>query len=283
MTPTALAGTALAVLLVGVVAPEPALTFAPTRSPASVLTASHPPGPPPTTASPSTSAGVPADAGVHRVLVVGDSVALTIGRGIERWGEKHGAYVWNGGALGCTLVDGVPVRGYWGVDTRKPDSCRIHETFPDAIKRFDPDVVVALYGAWDVYDASFDKGHTWSAPGSAAFDRHYAAAVSNAVRRLSSGGAHVLWLAPPCYEAHPGASDRGAVWYDPARVEALGTVVRGLAPTLGFTVSDVVHDEGCPVDLGARPDGTHYTDAGADAVAALLGPEIQRLGGQVNR
>lgn len=284
VAPTAVAGVMLAVLLVGVVAPQPALTFAPTRSPASVLTASHPPGPPPTippapTASP-TSAGVAKIAGVHRILVAGDSVALTVGRGIERWGAKHAAYVWNGGALGCTLLDGVPVRGYWGIKTRAPDSCRTHETFPEAIKKFDPDVVVVLYGAWDVYDASFDNGRTWSAPGSAEFDRHYAAAVSDAVRRLSAGGAHVLWLAPPCFASHPGAPDAGAVWYDPARVEALGRIVRGLASRTGITVSNVVHDEGCPVDLAARPDGTHYTDAGADAVAALLGPEIQSLGGQ---
>jgi hypothetical protein len=43
-------------------------------------------------------------------------------------------------------------------------------------------------------------------------------------------------------------------------------------------VSAVAHDLGCPVDLGARPDGVHYADAGADAVAEQLGPQITRLG-----
>ena len=212
------------------------------------------------------------------MLVVGDSVALTLGRGIERWGTKHGVYVWNGGALGCTLVDGVPVRGYWGVMTRATDSCQSREKIPWAIKKFDPQVVVVLYGAWDVYDASFDHGHTWSSPGQPVWDRHYAADVAATARLLKAGGAQVLWLAPPCFVAIPGASDTGAAWYNPARVDALGSVVRSVATRTGFTVSDIVHDSGCPVDLSSRPDGTHYSDPGADQVAARLGPEIERVG-----
>jgi lysophospholipase L1-like esterase len=274
VAPTAVALLVASALIVGVIAPEPAVTFAPTRSAAAVLS-----GLSRITASPSPVSASPATApAVSRVLVVGDSVALTLGRGIERWGAKHGVYVWNGGALGCTLLDGVPVRGYWGVQTRPADSCRTHETFPDAIKKFDPDVVVVLYGAWDVYDASFDHGQTWSAPGSTVWNQHYAAVVTDAVRRLTAGGARVLWLAPPCFAAKPGAADAGAVWYDPARVEAIADVVRSLAPQTGITVSNVVHDSGCPVDLSVRPDGTHYSDRGADVVAARLGPQIEQLG-----
>jgi SGNH domain (fused to AT3 domains) len=277
--PTAVATVASCALVVAAVAPAPAVTFAPTRSAASIVTASRSAAPPPVVAAPSAAiAGAPAATTVHRVLVVGDSVALTVGRGIERWGAKHGVFVWNAGALGCTLLDGVPVRGYWGIETRPADSCRTVETFPEAIRKFDPDVVVVLYGAWDVYDASFDHGRTRSSPGHAEWDRHCAAAIAAAARRLSAAGAHVLWLAPPCFAPHPGASDTGAVWYDPARVDALRSVARSVAPQTGITVSDVVHDTGCPVDFAARPDGVHYSDPGADAVAARLGPEIERVG-----
>jgi len=45
-----------------------------------------------------------------------------------------------------------------------------------------------------------------------------------------------------------------------------------------MTVSPIAHDLGCPVDFDARPDGAHYTDSGADSVAAVLGPEIERVG-----
>ena len=187
-------------------------------------------------------------------------------------------FVWNGGALGCALLDGVDVRGYWGVTERPPDSCRTRETWPGVLAKFRPDVVVVLYGAWDVYDASFDHGRTWTSPGQPQWDDYYRAAVADASRRLSSTGAHVLWLEPPCFAAPPGAGDAGSPWYDPKRVDVLDTVDHEVAAGNGMTVSPIVHDLGCPVDFGARPDGVHYSDPGADAAAARLGPEIERLG-----
>ena len=58
----------------------------------------------------------------------------------------------------------------------------------------------------------------------------------------------------------------------------LGAIDREVARDNGMTVSPVAHDLGCPVDFEARPDGVHYDDAGADAVAARLGPQITRAG-----
>jgi lysophospholipase L1-like esterase len=211
-------------------------------------------------------------------MVVGDSVALTLGRGIERWGTRNGVFVWNGGALGCALLDGAEVRGYWGVANRPSDFCRTREAWPDVLAKFRPDVVVVLFGAWDVYDASMDGGRTWTSPGQPQWNAYYRKRVADTSRRLTVAGAHVLWLQPPCFAPSPGASDTGAPWYDPARVEVIGAIDREVAATNGMTVSAVAHDVGCPVDLRFRPDGVHYDDAGADAVAALLGPEINRLG-----
>ena len=117
VAPTAVATVMLASLAVGALAPEPAVVFAPAGSPASVSGRGRAPRSRPRRSLPDRRRRrrPPRSQPVHRVLVVGDSVALTLGRGIERWGAKHGVYVWNAGALGCTLVDGVPVRGYWGV------------------------------------------------------------------------------------------------------------------------------------------------------------------------
>src|SRR5207244_2800569 len=151
------------------------------------------------------------------------------------------------------------------------------ETWPGVLAQFRPDVVVVLFGAWDVYDASFDHGRTWISPGQARWDAYYRTRIAETSRLLAALGAHVLWLEPPCFAAHPGADDSGAPWYDPARVKAIGTIEREVAATNGTTVSSVVHDLGCPVDLRARPDGVHYGDAGADAAAARLGPQIKRL------
>ena len=265
-------------VLVGALTSAPAINFAATVAPSSVLAASQraiAASPPPRAG---TAARTSAGPRVRRVLVVGDSVALTLGRGIERWGAAHGVFVWNGGALGCSLLEGADVRGNWGVAYQPPDRCHNHETWPRVLAEFRPDVIVVLYGAWDVYDVSFDHGATWYSPGQPEWDAFYRRAVADTSKRLSITGAHLLWLAPPCFAAIPGAADTGAAWYDRSRVEVLGRVDRVVAADNGMTVSPIAHDMGCPVDFGARPDGTHYDDAGADAVATRLGPAILRLG-----
>ena len=170
------------------------------------------------------------------------------------------------------------MRGYWGVEYRPPDWCHTRATWPKVLAEFQPDVVVVLYGAWDVYDASFDHGATWTSPGEPEWDAFYRGIVASTSARLSATGAKILWLAPPCFAAAPGATDRDAPWYDPARVDAIGAIDREVAAHNRMTVSPVAHELGCPVDFGARPDGVHYADAGADAVANRLGPQILRMG-----
>jgi len=278
---TATAGAVGAAALVGALASAPAVTFAATVSPNSVLAASQR-ALASTRSTPRTHTTGARPAGskprVRRVLVVGDSVALTLGRGIERWGTAHDVFVWNGGALGCSLLSDVDVRGYFGVEFRPADRCDTTETWPKVLAEFKPDVVVVLYGAWDVFDASFDHGATWTSPGQSEWDAYYRRTVAATSARLSADGAKVLWLTPPCFAAVPGAADADAPWYDPARVETLGAIDRQVAAHNGMTVSPVAHDLGCPVDFGARPDGVHYDDRGADALAARLGPQILRLG-----
>ena len=46
----------------------------------------------------------------------------------------------------------------------------------------------------------------------------------------------------------------------------------------GITISDAIHNAGCPVNFGIRPDGVHYSDSGADATLAFLGPIIEHMG-----
>jgi peptidoglycan/LPS O-acetylase OafA/YrhL/lysophospholipase L1-like esterase len=278
---TASAGALGAAVLVGAVATAPAVNFEAAASPSSVLAASQRALelPPPTSRPTRRTEGTtPAAPRVSRVMVVGDSVALTLGRGIERWGAANGVYVLNGGALGCPLLAGVDVRGYWGVSHQPADRCNTRESWPKVLDEFRPDVVVVLYGAWDVYDASFDGGATWVSPGDPAWDAFYERQVAETATRLTATGARLLWLTPPCFAAEPGADDPDAPWYDRARVETLGAIDREVARRNGMQVSSVVHDLGCPVDLESRPDGVHYADAGADAVARELGPQLTRRG-----
>jgi lysophospholipase L1-like esterase len=141
---------------------------------------------------------------------------------------------------------------------------------------FRPDLVIALFGAWDVYDMSWDGGHTWSWAGRSVFDTRYLEAMRSASNRLASDGAHVLWLTPPCFGPHAGDDNPKSPWYDPRRVAALGKMLHTVATDTHQSASDVVHTAGCPVDYKTRPDGVHFSPAGADAMMSTLGPVVLR-------
>jgi len=281
--PAAASLVAAGALAVGAVAPPLAATFAPEVSQAAVLRQAErervSPATRPVASRKRTTGTQPAARPVKRIMIVGDSVALTLGRGIERWGAQHGVAVLNDGVIGCPLLIGVDVRGYWGVATRPPDMCQTLRTWPKYLSEFRPDLVLALYGAWDVYDASFDHGKTWVSPGQPGFDRFYTGQVDDAARRLGATGAHVLWLTPPCFAANGGSLDPHAVWYDPARVDVLTRIEHAVASRNGMAITDIVHNAGCPVDFGTRPDGVHYSDSGADLTTAQLIPLISQRPG----
>ena len=271
-------GTAAVVVGLGPVAGAPVVHFAPALSSSAManLAPALTPAAAPEHVRATARRPAPPPPRVERVLLVGDSVALTLGRGIERWGLQHGVAVLNDGKLGCSLLNGAFVRGYWGVEWRPPDACHTDAEWASIMARFHPDLVVALFGAWDVYDASWDGGHTWHPPGDAIWNAHYTALVADAVNRLRATGAHELWLDPPCFTAVPGRGDPSAPWYDPARVDAVSAVFGRVAQAEHVAVTGVVHAAGCPVDLSTRPDGVHYSDPGADRVAARLAPILER-------
>jgi hypothetical protein len=284
--PAAMSVAALGALVVGSAAPPLAANFAPESSQASVLREARsredqasPETRPVASRTKESSPGRTATRPVERIMIVGDSVALTLGRGIERWGAQNGIAVLNYGVIGCPLLVGVDVRGYWGTSTRDADMCQTRTTWPKYLAEFEPDLVLALYGAWDVYDASLDHGTTWVSAGMPEFDRYYRAQVEDAAQRLGETGAHVLWLTPPCFAANSGSLDPDAVWYDPARVEALTRIEHAVATENGMAISDVAHDGGCPVDPDTRPDGVHYSDSGADSTTAQLAPLLRQVPG----
>jgi peptidoglycan/LPS O-acetylase OafA/YrhL len=273
VAPAGIALVVTAVLAVSTTAPAPTIVFEPAFVGAAARrTPPRPPPPPVGAPAPAVPAARP---GV--VLVVGDSVALTLGRGIERWGATHGVIVDNAARLGCTVLVGVQLRGgYFGTTDRGPDPCGSLARFPELVTQTSPDVVVMLYGAWDVYDASWDSGRTWFEPGQPEWNTHYRAAIAQTASMLSAGGARLLWLTPPCFAPPPG-SDRGGDGFDPRRVAILGHLADDVAARNGMTVSHELTRTGCPVDFGARPDGVHYSDRAADAATSLLAPQLERL------
>ncbi len=85
---------------------------------------------------------------VDSIMVVGDSVALTLGRGIERWGAQNGVTVVNSGRLWCPIARGGRLATMLG---RSIDSCSDWpQIWSSQIERHQPDVVVVLTTVWDL-------------------------------------------------------------------------------------------------------------------------------------
>jgi len=212
-----------------------------------------------------------ATAPVESIMVVGDSVALTLGRGVERWGARNGITVVNSGRLWCPIARGGRLATTLG---RSVDSCSDWpEIWSSQIERHRPDVVVVLTTAWDLSPRQRDEwGSGYLEPGDARFDDYVKAEWSYAVDLFGQTGARVVWLTPACTldGQYNDALEYGTSHYLPA-VRAAGAVGLDLGSRLcpDGTFTNQLETTG---DI--RPDGQHFSDPGADAVAAWIGPQL---------
>lgn len=132
-----------------------------------------------------------------RMLVVGDSIAQTLGAGIAAWGDDTGrAVVWNAARPGCSLLrEGeILVRGYmeegcvaWGV------------YFREYIRDFAPDVVLIHSGPWDLAKRRFDGRDDFVGPDDPDYDAFMRSEYTELLDILGSGGAPIVWMSTPCF------------------------------------------------------------------------------------
>jgi peptidoglycan/LPS O-acetylase OafA/YrhL/lysophospholipase L1-like esterase len=212
-----------------------------------------------------------------KVLMTGDSQGATIAQGIRSapglYGvsAQPGLTVWNRAILGCPIVsfpvfviDGNQAKnkcggaGYW------------QQQWASDVAQFRPDVAVVMAGAWDVFDALMPDGSVQRA-GNREFDATYRRDVAQLIDTLSSTGAAVVVIKPPCFGANnmiggdaqsPARLDKtlmaavDAVWTKAAKEH--GAKLLNLDPVL------------CPKGVSnesIRPDGAHFSGTGADQVA----------------
>jgi lysophospholipase L1-like esterase len=232
-----------------------------------------------------------------RVLLFGDSVALTLGLGLGEAKEqdKYGYVLSDKGILGCGVVNG-PELQLMGQLVATPSACNgspympgeplDHQPWPyqwlDAMAVTHPNVVVLLAGRWEVADRQFEGGWT------NILDPRYAAYVKSQLQEAStlvtSAGAHIVYLTAPC--TNEGEQPDGAQWPEdnPARLDAYNKLVREVAASHPKTDSVVdLYSAACPghtftntVDgqVIRTTDGVHFTAAGGVLLAPKLMPGI---------
>jgi lysophospholipase L1-like esterase len=208
-------------------------------------------------------AGNAAPAGTVKVLLVGDSVAQTLGMGLSVHANRWHVALTDDALIGCGVTQATPI-AYGGVRFPTEPYCQQWpERYRAEVERLRPQVVALLAGRWEVADAEFD-GQMRNI-----FDPLYATYIEEqlalAVRVLSSDGAKVALLTAP-YSApatepfeplgtpscSPGCN-RPFPEDDPSRIDRYNAILR--------VVAEAFPDKATLIDLAARVDpGGHYAE-----------------------
>jgi hypothetical protein len=239
----------------------------------------------PASAATAAAGAQPAAATPAKVLLVGDSVAGTLGLGFDQAGPANGLAVWNRGALGCGLLSQGAVIEGGEVEPIDP-GCDWRGRWVRDLHAFQPNVVVILVGAWDVPDRMVD-GEVLRF-GTVEYDTYFLHELDEATAAMGSTGAKVVLLTTPFFQHVERAGEEGRSWpeYDPWRVDRINTLFRQfeVAHPGRYTLLDLnryVSPGGKYADqingITVRDDGVHFSPQGATFVDNWLAPQIKQI------
>ena len=220
-------------------------------------------------------------------LIVGDSMALTLGVGLSYQSAKWGVGFVPAAKLGCDLDPGSTV-SVMGVVSKAAQGCPDWRTsWGSLIRNDNPDVVLLVLGRWEVLDRIYD-GH-WTHIGEAGWDAHLTSELDQAIDILSSQGATVVLATLPYIKGNSEQPD-GRPWEmnQPVRTNAYNAVVRAAAVRRPSTsrvleLNALIDPNGrytATID-GVRvrnPDDEHFSIAGGEYLRPVVLPELESLG-----
>jgi peptidoglycan/LPS O-acetylase OafA/YrhL len=130
-----------------------------------------------------------------RVLVLGDSMALTLGMGLGVDAKAWDVQVVNQGVIGCDLDPSSTVNIQTGPGQAAQGCVGWQRTWADDIQRFDPDVVLIELGRWEVSDRIVDG--RWSRIGSPPWDDLLGHLLDQAVTIVTEHGSKAVLCTLP--------------------------------------------------------------------------------------
>jgi hypothetical protein len=223
-----------------------------------------------------------------RLLIVGDSIALTLGAGLSVQSQlNYGVTVEDHATLGCDLDPQLEVRED-GAATRNVQGCSVWRgLWPFLVARLRPQVVALGLGRWEVTDHLLD-GH-WVHIGEPVWDQHLTSELEQAITVLHSFGARVVLLTMPYIDPSQRQADGQPYDEDtPARADAYNALVRQVAHRQPRVVSvmDLNHmlapggAYAATVDgvVVRSSDGIHISPAGGELLQSEILPGIAQLG-----
>jgi hypothetical protein len=219
-----------------------------------------------------------------RIDIFGDSVAWTLGAYLP---NHPGLAVNNIAIQGCgiTLQNDVLQQG--SPHSLYPYCPGWPAKYQGAANIDDPDVGVLLLNRWELMDAKLNGAGSYTHVGQPDFDAYLTGQLDQAVRVISSHGAHVVLLTA-AYTHRSERPDGGLYSEDqPARVDAWNTLLRAEAANHRDTVAlldlnKLVCPEGKFTEsiggLQVRSDGLHFTPGGVQRlIAPWLLPQLTAI------
>jgi len=203
--------------------------------------------------------------GPRRVVVVGDSVAYTLFPGLRANEARSHLFFLTAAHTGCPLdieETELHLAGQDPVHLDRPAYCDWPRVWPPMIRRTDPDLVVALWGLWDLYDA--DVHGTRLVVGTPEWTAYMSATLNRALDILTARGARVVILTTPYIDSN---NDR---------VDTLNALFRAVAARRPKEVTVVDLQPAMNFLAPQRWDGIHFTAAGADLLGRGIVPEIAK-------
>jgi len=275
-------------VLVGGLAVVVALDPLPAASPVATLLAqaAPPPPPPAATAHPTPAAmrqplppRIARPAVTHpgplRVMLVGDSVARTLGVGIDYGAGPAGIVFANEGYVGCGIARSGDTS--FSATYSQPQACL---TWPERwlgwTQTFQPDVTLVLLGLWEI----IDRTHLgqWMHIGEPTYDAYLKAELDLAIGVLTSTGGRVALLTAPC----DNVALSNAV--DPGRIPADGAQRVARWNQILTQAAQRWHDKGVTVvalDTLLCPGGNYLDSVGGVPLRYGDGVHLQPLAGQM--
>jgi hypothetical protein len=205
-----------------------------------------------------------------RIMLVGDSGPIFLGRALSDEAEKVGASVASDSQYGCTPLDPEGVTK-WGDGILRFTPCHDHRraAWRDMIERFDPDVVVYYIASLNIREAML-LGGQWVADCDRPYDAYLRQALGDDIDVLASGGAKVAMATTPIAPAagvYPGGLEmldcRNRVYRQVVAAHPGSTLVN-MKGAVAVAVSVKGED--------AFRDAVHLSDFGAQTVSRWLVP-----------
>jgi len=221
-----------------------------------------------------------------RVLVVGDSVGLTLGLGLQEVAAGNDIIAVNQAKMGCGIIHGGDVWLLGRVETIRDDCADWGLRWAAQRNQLDPDIALVVLGAWDAYDRRIDG--SWITFGSPESDALLTRDLQGAIDVLGRHGTKVVFATVPYFEDRyvVNRPDEFRSAFDPWRVDHLNDLIRSVAKANRDHVAVVDLNQYLSGDGQFHPtvggqllqdDGVHFGVDGRKVVAAWAAPKLHEL------